>query len=377
LPFKNVFYHFALFVLLFCFCVTLSRPFRPVLREQLKSLAPLLLGFMAVTTIMMVSNALNGRNGDAWSIAVNFSLRYGLLIFVLTYFHRLGLLSPRRMVIFIWLGLLVQAGLALLQYRNLPPDLHFGWRITGAVENPNPFGLYMAIGAGLALHGLMQAVERGHKWQAGWWFTLAALFLFCCLQAGSRGAWLSVLAFGVAYAVCETAARKQWLKNFRQSWLPFLGLGGVIVALFWMEPHLRDRLNSLLAMQSSYRLETWEIIIGRFVERPFFGHGMNTQSYFESVQGIYDAHNIVLDILLTLGLFGLLAYGFLAFLVGMKLWRGQRSVMVAMAALLLVNGMFGYGMTTGIHYLTCWVLLIVFAYILPAPVTEEAVAQAG
>ena len=84
------------------------------MREQLKSLAPLLLGFMAVTTIMMVSNALNGRNGDAWSIAVNFSLRYGLLIFVLTYFHRLGLLSPRRMVIFIWLGLLVQAGLALL-----------------------------------------------------------------------------------------------------------------------------------------------------------------------------------------------------------------------------------------------------------------------
>ena len=104
---------------------------------------------------------------------------------------------------------------------------------------------------------------------------------------------------------------------------------------------------------------------------------MNTQSYFESVLGIYDAHNIVLDILLTLGLFGLLAYGFLAFLVGTKLWRGQRSVMVAMAVLLLVNGMFGYGMTTGIHYLTCWVLLIVFVHILPAPVTEEAVAQAG
>ena len=125
----------------------------------------------------------------------------------------------------------------------------------------------------------MQAVERGHKWQAGWWFTLAALFLFCCLQAGSRRAWLSVLAFGVAYAICETAGRKQWLKNSRQSWLPFLGLGGVIVALFWMEPHLRDRLNSLLAMQSSYRLETWEIIIGRFVERPFFGHGINTQLF--------------------------------------------------------------------------------------------------
>ena len=73
-----------------CFVVLFLRDFEPafpsgfeqkagIQREQLKSLAPLLLGFMAVTTIMMVSNALNGRNGDAWSIAVNFSLRYGLL----------------------------------------------------------------------------------------------------------------------------------------------------------------------------------------------------------------------------------------------------------------------------------------------------------
>ena len=71
-----------------------------------------------------------------------------------------------------------------------------------------------------------------------------------------------------------------------------------------MEPHL-------------HFCETWEIIIG---ERPFLG--TNTQSL---------SHNIVLDILLALGLFGLLAYGFLAFLVGMKLWRAQRSVMVAIS----------------------------------------------
>ncbi|MGB0342085.1 MAG: O-antigen ligase family protein [Parvibaculales bacterium] len=372
LPFKNVFYHFALFVLLFCLCVTLARPFRPVLRDQLKSLAPLLLGCMAVSIIMMVSNALNGRNGDAWSIAVNFSLRYGLLIFALTYFHRLGLLSARRIMIFALLALLIQAGISVLQYSNILASLYQGWRITGAVENPNPFGFYMAIGVGLALYGLLRAIRAGQKIWAGLWFGLAALFLFCCLQAGSRGAWLSLLAFGLVYAACEIGFTKQW-----KSLLPLLGLGGVALGLFCLEPHLRDRLDSLLAMQSSYRLETWEIIIARFVERPFFGHGMHTQSYFESVQGIYGAHNIVLDILLTLGLFGLLAYGFLAFLVGAKLWRGRRPIMLAMTALLLVNGMFGYGMTTGIHYLTCWVLLVVFAFILPAPVTEEAGAQAG
>ena len=64
-----------------------------------------------------------------------------------------------------------------------------------------------------------------------------SVFLFCCLQAGSRGAWL-FLGFGVAYAILDSG--QQWLKNFR-SWLPFLGLGGVIVALFWMEPHLRGQ----------------------------------------------------------------------------------------------------------------------------------------
>lgn len=214
--------------------------------------------------------------------------------------------------------------------------------VLSTVGRANFLGSYLVLVVPLTLG---RALGAGRRWPYGP-LLAAQLLTLACTQA--RGAWVGVgtalVLFGLAWALAT---------HERRLALAVLAVGmlavGVVGALNWGDSPLAsvaelpglDRLGALAATDAgstAARLTTWRAALPLIMARPLLGYGPETmRPVFASVfppQLVYyqgrhvtvdRAHNLWLDLGMSAGLVGLIAFGALLVGFGRLAWRGLRS----------------------------------------------------
>ena len=243
---------------------------------------------------------------------------------------------------FIALGLL--AAFYFPDVAWLPPSVEENvYRLQGLAGNPNSFGhhaaLYVVVAMACATRGLVSLKP----------FCLHALLgLSVLLLSGDRTVVLALLL-----TMGLTALR-------HYVWARWIGFGiGCLVAmtLFFyatgMGPNLRETLqvfsrtgsaNEILTLTG--RTEIWSAAFDRILERPIFGWGFNgtealmINSMAEGFTGqAVNAHNMYLQLALTLGIVGFLPGFSLAVMLGRAYFKNPLPYRDLIAGLIVFNGL--------------------------------------
>ncbi|MBQ3792406.1 MAG: O-antigen ligase family protein, partial [Clostridia bacterium] len=180
-------------------------------------------------------------------------------------------------------------------------------RAVGTLENPNMLGEYLVMLLPLTA---ASALHAEHWWRRLFSWTALALMIFCLGLTFSRGAWIAAMLIAILMVCLET--RRVY---------PALILAALSVPLWlWVFPkEYLDRLVSVFNLSDSslaYRLNIWKGTLAMI--RDFFPGGIGTgesawqavyPSYaLEAIESAPHAHNLFLQILVEIGVFGLLAF---------------------------------------------------------------------
>lgn len=242
--------------------------------------------------------------------------------------------TPRRVfnVICAFLSAAFFVGLDGIYQRFAGRDLFRGFpmfetvKITATFKAPNDFGTYL-----------------------GTILPLPIALIFFNVMNWKRKVGLLILSFILAACLLLTFARGAWLGFLTGFLLLFIFAGGrrlvaalVVIALLvsltvaFAPPMVKEQLGSLVKLGSDLssvdRLLIWKTGWKMFLDRPIFGHGLNTfMSVFEKYKPveykeIVYAHNCFLQMAAETGLVGLLI--FLWFCVSV-IFRGLSKFLLA------------------------------------------------
>jgi len=238
---------------------------------------------------------------------------------------------------------------------------------------------------------------------------LCAAQLVCLLLTLARGAWLGLFASLLIALLAWSYATGRRRAAVAALILVLLAAGSVV--LLFRLPHsgifsarhpVVERLTSLARTDGgsvAARLTIWDASLPLIAERPWLGYGFDAMRphflqifppqlvYYQGRDVLVDrAHNLWLDLAMSVGIVGTLAFAallltaFLQIKAGLRASRGRadRLLWVALAAALsghLVNLQFGFSLTaTNIVF---WLLLAIIAARsrdLKTPEVEEAAA---
>jgi O-antigen ligase/Flp pilus assembly protein TadD len=234
---------------------------------------------------------------------------------------------------------------ALVQSAGLDP---LGWRTDAAspvhstVGRSNFLGSYLVLVIPLTVG---RAVAADCRWPYGLLVT-GQLLALALTQA--RGAWVGLAAAALAGALAwavATGNRRLMLTTLATAALVagfvlLLSLPGSPLASLSRLPAL-DRLAALTrtdAGSTAARLTIWRATLPLFTASPWLGYGPETmRTVFAAVfppelvyyQGrhiaVDRAHNLWLDLGMSMGMAGIAAFGALLFVLGRLAWRGLRT----------------------------------------------------
>ncbi|MCL4489673.1 MAG: O-antigen ligase family protein [Chloroflexi bacterium] len=171
-------------------------------------------------------------------------------------------------------------------------------RAGGSFGIINQFGFYLSSMALVAL-GLLSGKPRGWNQIPG---LVAPILVFAMALSGSRGAWMGFLAGLAVFLVLR-----------RPSWPVWVGalvvVGGL---LYWQWPYLQSRLPNANedAARLDYLATGWEA----FRRYPLFGAGWGASFYLDglgrlqSADGVLQLHDDYVNLLVQVGLVGLVAF---------------------------------------------------------------------
>ncbi len=278
-------------------------------------------------------------------------------------------------------GILQILGIDFIAWNEAPFNTH---RTTATLGQPNYLGSYLLLTMPLAWLGMIKG--------RGFWlrFCLALLMSFqlvCLVLTGSRAAWLGLIfaLMVFAYFIFRRYLPKFNQKQRRRLWLSLSGVLVVAILFLSQSSYVVSRIKGMTDFGSgsvSARLNFWQASWDSFLERPFWGYGLENQGerigrYYQSdwaLTGFVNAttnrsHNIVLDILLTGGIIGLVFYVWLYgsfFRQGIKLHRNKdwglgAEILLVLASSYLVSLFFGFAVVTTEVYF--WAALAIMAAI--------------
>lgn len=302
--------------------------------------------FGAALTLFWVSFAVAGATypGD---VLKAFVLRLqNLLAFWAAY----NLMRDDRVATKTWLvfgvACVVLASFTLAGAVNLDEDwVKKSGRVTLFGQNANHAGLILASGA-LALVGLTYGRDRKLLRPRLLVWPLLAVIAVALVKTGSRGSILS-LTLGLW---TFTAGGRTLLVKLRNTAVAVLAV--ILLAwAAWQVPLMRERFQQAEQGNLAGRERIFPAAWGLFLERPLLGWGPAQNKYElarrvpEEFRTWRDTHNLVLEVLTSLGVIGALPF-FLG--IGLCVWgawqarRGSHGILpLAMAVALLMGNMSG------------------------------------
>ena len=368
IPLKNAFYQATTALLILLFLVHI---FYYKQKKELKALwgtyKQLFSLFILFITIMFLSSFLGISEHKAFSEIFKYIYRYPLILFVLFYFYKQTFFTRKWFLTIIFIALFIHAldgiyqyftGFDLFRYKSL----YSGIRLTGAVSNPNPFGLVMAIGSIISLIFFLELKKDFYSpLEKLFYFFAFILFLFTLFYSQSRAAWMMFIFFFLGYIgvhLKKHGANKKLL-------ISICSIVILIIIFFITNNNLHHRLVSIIEGNSSQRLEIWLFTITQIKENPVFGYGLesfkilaaNTNlSYFAGT------HNAFLEILLVTGIIGFSIFIYFVFIVLKESLTKEKILygLFFLSYLLLLQ--FDGSLIKGKIYTTIFIIILFFIY---------------
>ncbi len=228
--------------------------------------------------------------------------------------------------IFGWLG-----------FPTLIPDPSLPARVSSTLGNPIYLGSFLIIPMYLALFFAQQAASTAGK--IVYWL-LAFLFLFGIFLSGTRGAMVGLIGGSFLAAVAFLVLNKN--RNIRNYGIMFVvAFVGLAALLFTFNSKLPQgstlqRVFTLNDSNTQARFVQWKSGLLGYKDRPILGTGPENyyvvaNAYYNPELFQYDRswfdkpHNYLLEILVTNGLLGFLAYASIIVFTAWGLYRGYKS----------------------------------------------------
>jgi putative inorganic carbon (HCO3(-)) transporter len=335
------------------------------------------------------------------------NMLFGGLFFAAAVFHLSAISASwrRQLVAAIIISANISALYAVLQivgidiYSWSEPPLATG-RSTSSFGQPNFLASFLVLVWPLAIYA---AVTAKKFYARSFWIGSAVLQFLALLTTGSRSAWL---AFALGVLIFIFFVLIFWRQKLIPVWRRYrlwLLAGGLLVLLaggflFMKNSSLSQRISSAADLNGGsvgIRLKFWKVSLEGVKEHPWLGYGPENQeqvitpryekdwSLFGQVNASSNrAHNFVIDLLLTGGIFGLIiallwyaSFFRLAYLCR----RSPESAGLALAlafglGMYLISLMFGFSVITTEMYVWFFLaLLTVMAADYPASSAMPAI----
>ena len=328
------------------------------------------------TVLVFMSGVISAGGKDSFYSALM------CCVLILGYFMTVNLLRKtvwiNRCVNAIVASGVITAVFGVLQY--IFGDLSADWidtayfdnisgRAVSFFDNPNVLATYLTIVFPFVLSKLFSAQGFRCKLLA---FLSTAAVLVCIVTTYSRAAWIAVLFIIVLYGLLNT---KKMLKAL-------FGLAFVVPFLFYLLPgSVKDRFLSIGDISESsnfYRLYTWRGTLEAIKDNLLGGIGFGTEAYAEiypsyayaGIEAAEHSHNLYLQLILGLGVFGFLTFVAIIFFFAQKNFEFFRNgdkgelktiSIAAFSAVMgvLVLGLFDYPWYNYRMFFTFWVVIAI------------------
>lgn len=190
-------------------------------------------------------------------------------------------------------------------------------RVTVFFDNPNILGAYLAIAFPFLLARTSRAENKRSKW-LGRLSTLAVII--CAVLTWSRSAWVAMIVTAIIFALINN---RNTLKAL------ILVAAALPVAAYVLPQSVVKRFMSIgdLADSSSYyRVYTWRGTLRAISDHLLGGVGYGSSAYAEiypqyayaGIEAVVHSHNLYLQILFEVGIFGFLIFAAMLFLFSQK-----------------------------------------------------------
>ncbi len=229
-----------------------------------------------------------------------------------------------------------------LGWPTLTLDSSLPERVSSTLGNPIFLASYLVVPLFLALYLFLNSENRVAK---VWYLTSVFLQFLGIYFSGTRGAMVGlVLAVFLSLVLYLFLEKNKKPKLYIGSVLGSLLLFGIL--LFFVQNSLPEgsvlkRLVKLRDSNSEARLIQWRMAIEGAKEKPLLGFGPENyyvvaNSHYNPELYRYDAswfdkpHNYILEVLVTSGIFGLLAYVFMLVFSALALFRAYREELLSL-----------------------------------------------
>lgn len=230
-----------------------------------------------------------------------------------------------------------------------------GGRVVSVFDNPNVLAVYLVLAFPLIL-GKISGATTGKGRLLGW--ISAAIVLACLVFTWSRAAWLAVIISVILMG----------LINYRKTFKVLLVSGFVLPFLPFVLPDSVVRrftsIGNLADSSSYYRVYTWRGSLRAAKDYFWGGAGYGSSAYAEvypqyayaGIEAAEHSHNLFVQILFGLGVFGLLIFLAVLFLFAQKSFEFFKDAqdkglkLMASAAFCAVIGALVVGMFDYIWY---------------------------
>ena len=351
LPFDNALFHLFSFLLLFFFLVSLRVQDIGRVKNGIMPAKWVHMSFLVIWAIMLITNLINGQSEEAWRTMLQFGPRYWLLFAIFAYLLNMQIIAKSELFVAAVLGL----SLHFVPY--IPAMLDFSIfdnRFKGIDRNPNTAGLKAA---GLLMLSIYLASYRGLVSRIRYpvAFFLGVMSLIVLLASGNRGSWVAVFLCSVILFVAMFPKNPRLVAMI--SITTVLLVGFVLTQFSGPE----SRLELLFEGYSAHRLAIWQNAGQLFIERPFFGHGLDVRAELLTPNAIYHEHNIFISVGVTMGIMGLLAYSAMLISIASLALKFGNHFELVMLLMMMIVGFFAYDFYRSQLFLGHFVILAALA----------------
>ncbi len=314
----------------FCFVLKLLRGKRSIHVEPLDVMV------MAFAVVLFCGGTVSLSSG---------SLKPALLFvcFLMGYFEVVWLLRERQWLMRCSVAGVLSASLTALygifQYVTGSSRMAEAWvdkemfdaignRVVGTLENPNMFGEYLILMIPLALLMLVGYGEGLRRLHA---FVCLGIMGVCLIMTWSRGAWLGLMFALVVFL---------FIWHRRAVWMLFAGVASIPLLPYILPESIIQRFTSignLSDSSTSYRVFIWRAACDMVRDHGWTGIGIGESAWdrlypkymYMGVEAAPHSHNLFLQIWLETGIFGLLIFLLILFLLCQSLFTLCRQLQEA------------------------------------------------
>lgn len=288
-----------------------------------------------------LQHALGVATAPAWHELPVLVLRMlGIGVGIIVLLQR-GWLTLQSAIFALLCALSIHAGAGLIELLTTPSASITNWRqirIDGLVYNPNPFGLFMALTAILAVGLLRDNARRPTLW------ALLIVALLGVWTSGSRGA---ILTVATGLAVLFPPVNRARLSIY-------LGAVALIFSTYFL---IRQDAN--VTSSDSERMQAFLFTLEQIHQAPWLGWGIGA---YERLPGhvVNAPHNMWLDLVISSGLVALAGAMLSTALLAYRLYRRSHpSAQLALAvfAASVLAGTLEHSILNSTHFRGIWVLV--------------------